>query len=486
MKLPFLAVRVSLCCLLLGLCLPRTAYAGGLYLMPRGVEAASRAGARVAGSDDPNALWYNPAGLVASRRQLLVDALLPIARTQYTRFYDNGQVAPTVSATSTIPIPTIAYTDNFGLEDWGFGIALIVPPGFGGKYPSTVDGQPAPQRFSILDADNTYVASLALGAAYRPIKRLSIGAAVYLTTVQLGATVAVSACDYAICAQPEGREWEGRARMLLGPVYTATGVFGATYAFDWITLGASLQLKTKISGDAQFDMSLPDQKVFDDVTITNRSGGDDLKVGTSVALPMIARLGVQVTPVRALRLELAGTWENWGQQNAITLNPRGVVVRDVPGVGDLEAEKVKVSLNMRDTWAVSLGGTYDLSPLLRFRRAFNLNGGLMFETSAYEARDLSPTSVDSQKVLLGLGASVEVARNVFLDMTYGHIFMKNYRVENSRVLLPSAVKPAPVDDDPRTYEPGDQPHIGNGRYIMEADYVGLGVRWKLDPFKRGT
>jgi hypothetical protein len=31
---------------------------------------------------------------------------------------------------------------------------------------------------------------------------------------------------------------------------------------------------------------------------------------------------------------------------------------------------------------------------------------------------------------------------------------------------------------------GDQPHIGNGRYIMEADFVGLGVRWKLDALKR--
>jgi len=61
--------------------------------------------------------------------------------------------------------------------------------------------------------------------------------------------------------------------------------------------------------------------------------------------------------------------------------------------------------------------------------------------------------------------------------------MKNETVRNSKVLLPSLGKPEPVDDDPDTYVTGDQPSIGNGRYVMEADYVGLGVRWKLDPLK---
>jgi long-chain fatty acid transport protein len=476
--------RLSLILLLALLWAPSAAHAGSLYLMPRGVEAAGRAGARVAGADDPQALWYNPAGLVASGRQLLVDALLPLARIDYQRFYDNGEKSPNVHALSAIPIPTIGYTDNFGLRDWGFGAALIIPTGWGGQYPETVDGQPAPQRYSILNADNSYVASLALGAAYRPIEALSLGVAVYLTAVQLGATVAVSACDYALCAQPEGKEWEGRARFLLGPVYTASAVFGATYAFKWLKVGASLALKTPVEGDAQIDIALPDQKAFDDVTFENAKGGKDLKAGVEVALPMTARLGVEVSPIKLLRVELAGSWENWGGMDRLTLNPRGITARNVPGIGDLVAEKVDVALNMRDTWAVALGGRYELSQLLRWRRGFALSAGAMFETSAYDKRDLNPAAVDSQKFLLGVGAALEVARNVFLDVSYGHIFMKNQRVTNSRVLLPSAALPEPVDPDPGTYEVGDPPRIGNGRYIMEADFVGLGVRWKLDPLAK--
>jgi long-chain fatty acid transport protein len=451
--------------------------------MPRGVEAAARGGARVAGSNDPQALWYNPAGLVASGRQLLVDSLLPIQRTEFTRYYDNGDHAPTVHATSLIPIPTIAYSDNFGLKDWGFGAALMIPPASGGKYPSTVNGLPAPQRYSILDADNSYAASFMLGAAYRPLRNWSVGVAVYASVAQVGATIAVSGCDYAICAQPEGAEWEGRARLLLGPEWSATAVFGTTYAIKWVTLGASLQLRTKFKGDAQFDVSLPDQKVFDDVTIENQDGSTDLKLGTEVQLPMIARAGIEFAPLKQFKFELAGTWENWGAQQSIQLDPKGIVIKGIPGLGDMPVDKTSLDLNMRDTWAVQLGGSYDIAPHLQWTKSFAFNLGFMYETGAYETRDLSPTALDTNKFLLGLGASIEVSRNVIVDITYGHIFMQDHVVTNSRVTLPNLSKPDPVDETPGKYAMGDAPTIGNGSYAMEADFIGLGVRWKLDPLK---
>lgn len=474
---------------------PRSAQAGGLYLMPRGAEAAARGGARVAGSDDPQALWYNPAGLLSSGRQLLVDGVLPIVRTDFTRMLDNGMEQPKVSSTSAVPIPTLAYSDNFGLKDWGFGIGLIVPPGSGGSWPDKVNGRPAPQRYSILDAEGTFLATLALGAAYSPVERLSLGVALYLTAAQVGATVALSACDYAFCLQPEAKEWEGRTRFLLGPVYTASAVFGAKYAIgraagngrearEWATVGASLQLKTKISGDAQFDVTLPDQSIFDDVKLQNRAGGTDLKADMEVALPMVIRLGVEFRPLKSLRTEIGGTWENWSEQSSITVNPKGVIARDVPGIGDVAADKVTLARNMRDTWSLNIGGTYDLAPLVRSRRAFAANAGFMYESSSFQNRDLSVTTIDTRKTMIGLGVSYEVARNVLLDLTYGHIFMRNRHVRNSRVLLPAAIHPLPQDDDPGSYEPGDRPAIGNGKYVMEADFVGIGVRWKLDAWQR--
>jgi long-chain fatty acid transport protein len=471
----------ALCLAALAIAVPRSAHAGGLYLQPFGTEPASRAGARVAGVSSPHALWYNPAGLAYAKRQALVDLGMPIARASFTRFYPDGTSSPTASAPATaLPIPTLAYTDDFGLERWGFGVGLIVPPAYSVNWPSSVDGQPAPQRYSILNTDGSAFGSLALGAAWRPLDRLALGTALYLTVGQVGGEVAVSACDYAFCSQPEGREWEGRTRFLLGPVFTASAVFGARYDFDKLRIGGSVMVRSKLSGEAKFDVALPDSNFFDGVTVTNSKGGDDLRADMELKLPTIIRLGVEGDIERNSKLELAGSWENWGVQKSVTVNPLGVYARNVPGVGDVQAQAVTLARNMRPTWSVALGGTHDLHWARRDNLRLNLNAGVMYESSSMGKRDLSATTIDTNKVMLACGVSVEVKKGWLIDVTYGHVFMQNQTVRNSRVLLPAAIRPLPVDADPGMYEAGDRPAIGNGKYTIEADFVAIGARWLID------
>ncbi|HEY6877386.1 MAG TPA: hypothetical protein VI299_05175, partial [Polyangiales bacterium] len=93
---------------------------------------------------------------------------------------------------------------------------------------------------------------------------------------------------------------------------------------------------------------------------------------------------------------------------------------------------------------------------------------------------LSATTIDTNKVMLACGVSVEVMRGLLLDFTYAHFFMQNRTVRDSRALLPAAIRPLPVDNDPGAYEAGDRPAIGNGKYAIEADLVAIGVRWLLD------
>jgi long-chain fatty acid transport protein len=448
--------------------------------MPLGSEPAARAGARVASVSTPHALWYNPAGLAYSKRQLLFDLNLPIVRSSYTRFM-NGASSPTLDVNSAVlPIPTLAYSDDFGLERFGFGVGVIVPPAYALDWPSSVDGQPAPQRYSILNADGSAIASLVLAAAYRPLERLSLGIAVYLTTAQVAGEVAISACEYAICSQPEGREWTGRSKFQLGPEFAASATFGARYDFDRVRVGASVQLRTKISGEADFDVLLPDQAIFDEVTLTNAQGGRDLKADMEFILPTIVRAGVEVDIYEPLSVELAGTWENWASQSTIEVRPKGVRANDVPGVGTVVTQPVSLARNIRDTWAVHLGGTHDLTQYMHKGRKLAVNAGFMFETSSFAPRDLSPITIDTNKALVSIGASVELVRNLLLDVSYGHMFMKNRTVRNSRVRLPAAIRPEPTDPDPNMYEVGEQPIIGNGRYEIEADFVAVGVRWMID------
>ncbi|HEX5659486.1 MAG TPA: outer membrane protein transport protein [Polyangiales bacterium] len=471
----------ALCLAALALAFPRAAQAGGLYLQPFGTEPASRAGARVAGVSSPHALWYNPAGLAYAKRQALVDLGMPIARASFTRFNPDGTRSATAHAPATVlPIPTLAYSDNFGLERWGFGVGLIIPPAYSVNWPSSVDGQPAPQRYSILNTDGSAFGSLALGAAWRPLDRLAIGAALYLTAGQVGGEVAVSACDYAFCSQPEGREWEGRTRFQLGPVFSASAVFGARYDFAKIRVGGSVQVRSKLSGEAEFDVALPDSYFFDDVTLTNKRGGDDLRADMELKLPTIIRLGVEGDVERNTKLELDGTWENWGVQKSVTVTPLGVYARNVPGVGDVQAQPVTLARNLRPSWAIALGGTHDLHWLRKDDLRLHVNAGILYESSSLSTRDLSATTIDTNKVMLACGVSVEVAKGWLIDFTYGHMFMQNRTVRDSRVLLPAAIRPLPTDGDPSVYEAGDRPAIGNGKYAIEADFVAIGARWLID------
>jgi long-subunit fatty acid transport protein len=307
--------------------------------------------------------------------------------------------------------------------------------------------------------------TLAIGAAYRPLSMLSLGASLYITGAQVGGTVAVSACDYAVCTIPEAREWEGRTRFLLGPVYTVSASFGGILDLGRVRVGLSGQLRTTLSGEASFDVVLPDQAFFDGVTVENGSGGSDLRASMKVVLPGSLRAGVQVLATRALSLELDTTWERWSVQDSIRIDPQDVFVRNVPTLGTVKAQPVTLARNMRDTVALQLGGQYDLSSLVE--RGLFANAGIMVERGSFADEDLSPTTLDTDKVMLALGLSFEVARRLLLDVSYGHLFMRNRQVRTSEVLLPSAIKPTP----------DDRAAIADGNYAIEADFVGLGMRY---------
>src|SRR5262249_6023233 len=96
------------------------AHAGGLYLPFRGVRETGRGGAFVAGADDAEALWDNPAGLAAlaggaESVQLLLDAAYVGHSLTYTRIDSGGNLlAPVSSDPQILPLPTLAAEFDLG------------------------------------------------------------------------------------------------------------------------------------------------------------------------------------------------------------------------------------------------------------------------------------------------------------------------------------------------------------------------------------
>ena len=132
---------------------------------------------------------------------------------------------------------------------------------------------------------------------------------------------------------------------------------------------------------------------------------------------------------------------------------------------------------MQDVFSLRLGGEYSLADKL----PLVVRAGMIFENSAFPDRTLTPLTLDSQKLLVGLGASYEVMERMWVDVMYAHMFMKDLTVTTSTVYPQNPLRPAPepasaADPQPQLAQPEA---IGNGAYAMEADLIGLGLRWNL-------
>jgi long-chain fatty acid transport protein len=441
---------------------PSRVMAGGFYLGDRGVRATGRAGALVAGADAPDALWYNPAGLAFAGRQLQLDATFVVPSLSFTRIDGGGETQPVVDGAGiTLPIPGAFYSDDFGLDDWTFGVGVFTPTALLTEWPDSVviDGQSeaAPQRYSLLSMAGTALAHVGAGAAWRPIPQLSLGLTTQLVTGAFRVRTTLSACDRAICTQPENPDYDGVTELSLAPLLGVTFGAGAIYDAGVVRIGASLLTPYTLSGEATLRVRLPSAAAFDGA----RVDGD--RARTALDFPWILRAGVEVRPLAGLRIEAAVVGELWSRQQSLTITPQDIWLRDVLALGDYQIGAVSIPRAMRDTLSLRLGGEYVRGPV-------GVRAGVAYENGAFDDATLTPLTLDSDKVTLALGVSIEVTRGLFLDVSYQHFFLRDRAVRNSAVPQPNPIRPMPADPV----------YVGNGDYEMEVDTFGVGLRWALD------
>jgi long-chain fatty acid transport protein len=460
----------------LALCLPvllaaSSARAGGFYLTDRGARPLGRGFAYTAGGTDPHALWYNPANLAWSGQQFLMDGTLTLFDAEFTRMDSGGNTLPSVQLDAPVlPIPTVAYSDDFGLDDWTFGIGVMAPNAALHRWPNSiqVEGmeEPAPQRYSLYTMEGTVLAHVVAGAAWQPIPELSIGIAPQLVVGSFGAEVAVNACDGTICAQPENPEYDGRAQVQISPIIRPAASLGITYATGIVRIGASAMLPFNIGGSGDFRVRLPDAAIFDDAEV------EGSRVETNIPFPWVVRMGVELQPLRELRVEANFVVEGWSRQDRIRLSPQDVWLRNVTGIGDYQVGPVDIARGMRNTYSVRVGGDYAFAD-----GRFMVSAGFMWETGAFSDAYLTPLTLDSDKFMLGFGASVQVTEGVWLDASYGHLFMRDRSVTDSQVEQPNPIRPSRMGPSPTE---GGPVHVGNGDYAMQAHILGVGLRWQID------
>jgi long-chain fatty acid transport protein len=451
--------------------------AAGLYVSERGVRPLGRGGAFVAGADDLGAIVYNPAGLADVGKTFLIDATYVHFTSDYTRRTVVRQTDPNTGETVSeqiqtfdpvqgsapfIPIPTLAI--SFVPSDkWTVAFGLWVPYVGIASYPDTVNGQPAPQRYSLLSLGGSALAVAGGYASYKVAPTLRFGAGVELLAGFFKSTVMFSGCvpDKFFCA-PEQSEWDVLAELNVGPIVAPSANAGLIWLpHPKLRVGLSGHLPFWVRSGATIKTRLPSAAPF----ATARQEGEDASV--AFEMPWNLRAGVETRPVDNLRLELALAYEGWGIHDSIRVDPEGVALKNVVGFPETYyIPSVNLAREFQGAFSARLGGEYGI-PLGKVK--LDLRAGVGFETSAVPNEYVSVLTIDSNKITPTLGAGVSIGP-VRLDMVVASAFYISQDVD------PRKAKIGQVS--PVVANPSPNPNIINGgTYATNATMIGLGAMY---------
>jgi long-chain fatty acid transport protein len=454
---------------------PEPAAAAGLYVTERGVRPLGRGGAFVAGADDLGSISYNPAGLYDAGMSVLLDASYVHFSSAYERRAIVHQVDPNTGqevgqsiqsfdkvngSAPFLAIPTIGFS-FVPHKQWVVGLGISAPYAAISEYPDTVNGKPAPQRYSLLSLKGSALAVAGAYASYAPRPDLRIGAGFEVLVGTFRSTVMVSGCvpDRFFCA-PEQPEWDILAELSVGPIVAPSGNAGVI----WIPtpkwrVGLAGRLPFWIRAPATARARLPAAAPF-----ANASQEGE---GASVAfdLPWNVKVGVEARPRDDLRVELALGYEGWGVHDSIQVDASDITLRNIVGFPETYSlPPVSLERGFRGAFSARLGGEYSI-PVSRYQ--VDVRAGAMFETSAVPNAYVSVLTIDAPKVIASLGASFHVGP-VRLDLVYAHSFMAGQDVEPRDAKIAQI---SPVQANPPAY-PNT---INGGSYVTSADVIGLGA-----------
>ena len=364
------------------------AHAGGLVLPVHGVRSLSRGGAFIAGADDADALWQNPAGLAHAagngKRQLLFDLALVYQPVDYDRIDPDGNVLPKASNEQpSNPVPSLA-------GSLGIGDRLVIGGGLATPYQALHRySADSPARYASVSTTGSAFVLVTVGAAYRVSDRLRVGATVQNQFSKLAWSVVMSGCPPMTTCAPEDRTFDMPVDIEQTDYLSPSGSIGLQFdASEIATLGLAIQAPLRVSANGKLTAKLPASTMFANGRIT----GD--KASVSYTLPPAVRAGVEATFAR-LRVEAALAVELWQLHDEITIEPDTIQIENVAG-GPYEFGPMKIDRDFGTSVAASLGAEY-------FGPQWMIGAGLAYETAAADPTHVSVLAVDGAKTLLAIG-----------------------------------------------------------------------------------
>jgi long-chain fatty acid transport protein len=453
------------------------AEAGGLYTADRGVRPLGRGGAFIAGADDLGAIAYNPAGLADAGTSILVDFSWLNFNADYTRRTNvttsGGTVQelefPTVKgSTPFLPIPTIAGSYNFGAKkEFTAAFGIYAPYTAISSYPLTVDGSPAPSRYSLVSLEGSALVNAGAYFAYKPVEQFRVGGGIQALVGNFNSQVVFSASPSdRVIGAPEDPQYDALSQLAVGPIVAPSASFGMIAApIEQLRIGASAQLPFWINAPAKIDVRLPTAAPFDRA----RQEGNEANV--RFRLPLIARAGIEyrtkISDDSRIRIEVAYVREFWSLHDSIDIRSENIKLYDVTGFpSPFGVAPISLPRNFQDSNSFRIGTEYSLKVSDLW---LDLRGGFSYETSAIPPAWVSPLTYDAGKYIPSAGAGIHIGKHWRLDAMAALVLLNSTTVDPADASVPRV---NPVRGNPTNTEA-----INGGEYNARALILGAGVNY---------
>lgn len=425
MKSPFLIILVS-----------GTATAGGMFLPVHGVRGVERAGAIVAGADDADAIFNNPAGAahLTDGLAMLVDGAFVAQSVDYARVDSGGnQLGGISNGYPGITVPTIAVT-------YPISNKLVFMGGVTAPYAGIQRYAPdSAARYTSASLAESLFVTVAVGLAYQVTPQLRIGATVSDNISKLDSRVTLTGCPGTTVCAPEDPEFDADTRIQQTDVWAPSASAGLQYdVASSVTLGLTGQLGYHVTGaDGKLTTRLPASSFFDGASVQ----GD--AVSLHLAIPPSVKGGIEIRPIDGLRVEAALDVEFWGEQKDITIVPHGVQIVNQAGVGMYTIGETAIARNYKTSYAPAIGAEY------HFRNPFGpgalqLGAGYSYETAAAPASTVSTLTVDANKHIVGFGGGFDAgAWQIGASIGYVHLSNVSVPLDQAAVMQLSPIRDQP-------------------------------------------
>lgn len=401
-------------------------YGSGFAIYTQGASTLGQGAATIAHTDDPSAIFWNPAlinKLAGTQIQLGTTLIFP------SRKFESDLTEETFKTEPDMFYPSTFFVTHKFNEKISAGLGVFNPFGLATKWPDDWEG-----RYIATNSEmRTY--NINPVVSYQIIPQLSFAAGLDFLLLDATLENKINMLFFGIPADGN-QKFEG----------DGTGVgYNLGILFEPhknISIGASYrsEIKVDIDGNATFDLPSGTPSLIGALF-------PDTPGNTKIILPQQIHAGIYYKGFDPLTFEIAMRWEGWSSYDQLKIK------LDKPVVGSKTSVSKK---DWEDTYSVSLGAKYQLNDSVALLAGY-LYGGNPIPDKTFE-----PAIPDANTHLFTVGTSMK-HKQFKVDLAYGYQKLQD-RNKNNNVGAESSI-------------PGILDARANGKYKSYLHMVGVSLTY---------